>query len=101
VNADTYPRANWRVSLGAFGTRIGEGNDLRKFVLHVDDPNPPFPSGVIDKSIGVRVGTRWELPGNKWIEADYAHVKADDRGHVAGADDSSDGFRLEIRWEIP
>ena len=101
VNADTYPRANWRVSLGAFGTRIGEGNDLRKFVLHVDDPNPPFPSGVIDKSIGVRVGTRWELPGNKWIEADYARVKADNRGHMAGADDSSDGFRLEIRWEIP
>jgi hypothetical protein len=101
VNADVYPRANWNVSLGAFGTRIGEGNDLRKFVLHVDDPNPAFPSGVVDKSMGLRAGTKWELSGNRWIAAEYAHVKADNRGHLAGNNDSSDGFRLEIRWEIP
>ncbi len=101
VNADVYPRANWRVSVGAFGQRIGEGNDLRLFQLHVDDANPAFPSGIVEKSIGLRAGTRWELSGNRWVAAEYAHVQADNRAHVAGADDSSDGFRLEIRWEIP
>jgi hypothetical protein len=105
VNADVYPRANWNVSLGAFGTRIGEGNDLGKFVLHVDDPHPAFPSGVVDKSIGLRAGTKWELSGNRWIAAEYAHVNARNRPvdgkNVAGNDDTSDGFRLEIRWEIP
>jgi len=101
VNADVYPRANWMVSLGAFGGRVGEGNDLRPFHLNVDDPNPAFPSGVVEKSIGVRVGSRWEFSGNRWVAAEYAHVNADNRGHQTGADDSSDGFKLEIRWEIP
>lgn len=101
VNADVYPLANWRVSAGAFGGRVGEGNDLRSFHLNVDDPNPAFPSGVVETSLGVRAGARWEFSGNRWVAAEYAHVKADNRAHVAGADDSSDGFRLEIRWEIP
>jgi hypothetical protein len=101
VNADVYPRANWRVSVGAFGGRIGEGNDVRRFDVHTDDTSPPFPSGVVETDIGLRAGTRWELGGNRWIAAEYAHVSADNRGHVSGADDSSDGFRLEIRWDIP
>ena len=101
VNADVYPRANWRVSAGAFGGRVGEGNDLRSFHLNVDEPHPAFPSGVVEKSVGLRAGTRWEFSGNRWVAAEYAHVNADNRGHVAGADDASDGFRLEIRWEIP
>ena len=101
VNADVYPRDNWRVSVGAFGGRVGEGNDLRSFHLNVDDPNPAFPSGVVEESVGLRAGTRWEFSGNRWVAAEYAHVNADNRAHVSGSDDSSDGFRLEIRWEIP
>ena len=101
VDVDVYPRANWLVSLGAFGGRVGEGNNVRGFNDNVDDRDPPFPSGVVEESIGLRAGTRWELAGNRWISAEYAHVNADNRGHVSGNDDSSDGFRLEIRWDIP
>jgi len=101
VDADVYPRANWLVSAGAFGGRIGAGNDLRSFHLNADDPNPAFPSGVVESSLGIRVGTRWEFSGNRWVAAEYAHVGSDNRNHDAGTDDSSDGFKLEIRWEIP
>jgi Capsule assembly protein Wzi len=101
VNADTYPRANWRATLGAFGGRIGDGNDLRSFHLHVDDPNPAFPAGVVQKSIGLLVATRYELSGNSYIAGAYSHVKADNRARLAGNNDTSDGFKLEIGLEIP
>ena len=101
ADATVYPRANWPVSAGVFGGRIGEGNDLRRFVLHVDDPNPPFPSGIVETSLGLRASTRWELPRDRWIAAEYTHVNADNRGHVPGRDDSSGAFHVEIRWRIP
>jgi hypothetical protein len=101
VNADVYPKGNWLVSAGVFGGRVGEGNDLRGFDVHTDDPTPPFPSGVVEKNVGVRALTRWEFAGNRWVAAEYMHVTADNRGHVSGNDGSSDGFRLEIRWDIP
>jgi hypothetical protein len=101
VNADVYPRGNWLVSAGVFGGRVGEGNDVRAFQIHVDDRAPPFPSGVVEESVGFRALTRWELDGNRWISAEYAHIDADNRGHTAGADESTDAFRLEIRWDIP
>jgi hypothetical protein len=101
VDAALYPRANWRVSLGVFGGRTGEGNDVRAFAFGVDDRNPPFPSGVVETDIGVRAGTRWEFPGNRWVALEYAHVSADDRGHVAGVNEATDAFRVEIRWDIP
>ncbi|HET6349082.1 MAG TPA: hypothetical protein VFH88_08365 [Candidatus Krumholzibacteria bacterium] len=101
VTADVYPLPNWMLSAGVLGGRIGQGNDLRAFDIHVDDKNPPFPSGIVEKSLGVRLETRWEWSGNRWVAGQYAHVKADNRGHVSGADDSSDSFRLELRWDIP
>jgi hypothetical protein len=101
VNADVYPRPNWRLTLGTFGGRIGEGNDLRSFHLHTDDPNPAFPSGIVEKSAGLLVATRYELSGNSFIIGAYSHVNADNRAHVAGSNDTSDGFRLEIGLEIP
>ncbi|MDH4036751.1 MAG: capsule assembly Wzi family protein [Candidatus Krumholzibacteria bacterium] len=101
VAADVYPRANLRVSLAAFGGRLGEGNPIRAFELGVDDPDPPFPSGVVQKSLGFEVGARWELAGNSWLEAAYAHASSDNRDHVEGADESTDAFRVEIRWDFP
>lgn len=101
VDADVFPRPDLRVTAGAFGIRAGEGNPLRAFERGVDDPTPAFPSGVVETSLGFEVGARWELEGNRWLEAVYTRVSQDNRGHVAGADQSANAFRVEIRWDIP
>jgi hypothetical protein len=102
LNADVYPRGNWLVSAGVFGHRIGARNrDMSYFDVHVDPKDPPFPSGVVEETIGLRMRTRWELPGNRWIAADYARVQTDNLGNEAGVDDTSDAFRVEIRWDFP
>jgi hypothetical protein len=101
LDADVFPRANLRVSLALFGGRAGEGNPIRDFELGQDDAEPPFPSGVVQKTLGFGIGARWELDGNSWLEAAYAHQSADNRTNLAGNDESTDAFRVEIRWDIP
>jgi hypothetical protein len=101
LDAGVYPRANLAVTVGAFGGRVGEGNDLHAFVHGVDDPNPPFPSGVVARTTGVALGVRWELDGDSRVSLAYSHARADNRGNVAGHDQTSDAFRFELRWDVP
>ena len=101
VAADVYPRRNVAVTLSGAGRRVGEGNDLRAFDLGVDDPDPPFPSGVVERTLGVALAARWEFDGDSWVSAAYAHTRVENRGRVAGDDGNDDSFRLEIRWDIP
>jgi hypothetical protein len=100
IAAEVFPRPHVAVSAGAFGTRIGEGRDVRGFVLG-DDANPPFPSGVVDETTGFDVGARYEFRGDSWMAFTYAHASAKNRGNAAGNDPVTDAFRLEIRWDIP
>ncbi|HEX5132031.1 MAG TPA: hypothetical protein VFX92_06050 [Candidatus Krumholzibacteria bacterium] len=101
LDADVFPRAQLRVNLAAFGTRLGEGNPIRVFTLGSDDPTPPFPSGLVRKTTGFAVGARWEFDNDRWVGAEYSHQTASNAGGVDGADDSSDAFRVEIRWDMP
>ncbi len=100
VDAEVFPRPHFAVTAGAFGTRIGEGRDLRVFAPG-DDKNPPFPSGIVDETIGFDAGARYEFKGDSWVAFTYAHASAKNRGNVSGADPVTDAFRLEIRWDIP
>lgn len=101
LTADVYPRDNFAVALSGAGRRVGEGNDVRAFDLGVDEPAPPFPSGVVERTLGVALGARWEFEGDTWIAASYAHTRVENRGRVAGDDGDGNSFRLEIRWDIP
>ncbi len=100
LDAEAFPRANLALAAGVFGTRIGEGRDLRGFDPG-DDKNPPFPSGVVDETLGFDLGARYEFAGDSWVALSYAHASAQNRGNVAGDDPKTDAFRLEIRWDIP
>lgn len=100
LDAEVFPRANIAVAAGVFGTRIGEGRDMRTYEPG-DDKNPPFPSGVVDETIGFDFGARYEFGGDSWIAFTYAHASATNRGNVAGNDPVTDAFRLEIRWDFP
>ncbi len=98
--AEVFPRADLAITAGAFGTRIGEGRDVRAFQPG-DDANPSFPSGVVDETLGFNLGARYELAGDSWVALSYAHASATNRGNVSGDDPVTDAFRLEIRWDIP
>lgn len=100
VDAEAFPRANLLVTAGVFGARIGEGRDGIAFQPG-DDKDPPFPSGVVDETIGFDLGARYELAGDSWVLVSYAHASEKNRGNVAGNDVVTDSFRLEIRWDIP
>ena len=101
VDAAVYPRPDLRVTAAAFGGRNGAGNPVRAFAHGTDDPTPPFPSGIVEESLAFELGARWELEGNRWLEAVYTRASADNRGHVSGNDPTSNAFRVEIRWDMP
>lgn len=100
LDAEMFPRAQLAVTAGVFGSRIGEGRDVRGFEPG-DDKNPPFPSGVVDQTTGFDLGARYELAGDSWVAFTYAHATAKNRGNAPGNDPVTDAFRLEIRWDIP
>jgi hypothetical protein len=101
VAAAVYPRADLALTLSGAGRRAGEGGDVRAFDLGVDPADPPFPSGVVERTIAVGLGARWEFKGDSWFAASYAHTRVENRAHAAGDDGDDDSFRLEIRWDIP
>jgi hypothetical protein len=99
-DAELFPRPQVVLTAGVFGARIGQGRDVRSFQPG-DDQNPPFPSGVVDETIGFDAGARYELAGDSRVAFTYLHASAKNRGNVAGNDPVTDAFRLEIRWDIP
>jgi hypothetical protein len=100
VDVEVFPRPIFSVVAGVFGARIGEGRDVRGFEPG-DDKDPPFPSGVVDETIGFDFGGRYGLGGDSSVSFLYAHASAKNRGNVAGDDPVTDAFRVEIRWDIP
>jgi hypothetical protein len=100
IDAEVFPRANLAVTAGAFGRRVGEGNDVRGFATG-DERNPPFPSGVVETILGLDLAARWEFDGDSWVAVTYLHATAENPGNLPVADDDTDAFRLEIRWDLP
>jgi len=81
--------------------RRGEGNGIHAFDIDTDPRDPPFPSGIVERTLGFDLAARWELDGDSWVSLAYTHASVDNVAHVAGSDDTRDGFRLEIRWDVP
>jgi len=94
-----YPRANIIVRGVALGEGRGEGNDLRPYQPG-DPTDPPFPSGVVQRTRAYGLGARWEFDRNMWIDGRWAYTDVHNIGNVSGADDDSHSFRLEVRFEF-
>jgi hypothetical protein len=97
--ADYYPLAAVTVSGFVSHLRRGEGNDWRAHTRDLD-PSPPFPSGVVEKTLTVGLGLLWELNRNSRVSIEISHSTVGNRENVAGDDDDSTGFRGFAVWDF-
>lgn len=99
IELEVYPRANVFARGAVIGERRGEGNDFRSFTPG-DPVDPPFPSGVTQRTRTFAAELRWEFDRNQWVRGVYGFTQGHNLGHVLGADENSHSFRVELRLEI-
>ena len=99
IYGDFYPHATVILTGGVFSERRGEGNDMRNYQPG-DPANPPFPSGVVQRTFGGVVKVRWELRRNSWIEGGYSRAKISNVAHIKDNDEITDAFRVVVRWDF-
>jgi hypothetical protein len=99
IEGQFYPFSTVVLTAGFFSERLGEGNDLRSY--EPGDPvDPPFPSGVVQKTLGWDLRARWELPRNSWVEGFYSRAKVSNYMHQSGQDETTDSFRVVVRYDF-
>ncbi len=99
VEGEFYPHPVVIVTAAVFSDRLGEGNDLRPY--EPGEPiDPPFPSGVIQRTLGWSVNVRWELPRNSWLEGFYGRAKVSNITHDPDYNETTDSFRVVARIDF-
>lgn len=93
VGLNTYPRADMTAAVHFVMVRRGEGDDFRKWKWPMD-PSPPFPLGVIERTIHIGASLTWELTGNSRISAMFSRAFVENQDHISGQDDNSSAFRI-------
>jgi hypothetical protein len=94
-----YPRPDLTLSFNLFHQRVGEGNDFRRWVRPMSS-FPPFPSGVVERTLKLGLLARWELPRGSGIQAEVSRTFVNNRNHYSGQDEDGTAFRLAVSWDI-
>jgi hypothetical protein len=99
IEGEFYPRGDVVLSGVLFSERIGEGNDLQAY--EPGDPiDPPFPSGVVQRSRGWTVRVRWEAPRNSWVEGSYSRARITNIAHDPDDDQTTNAFSVVVRYDF-
>ncbi|MFH1756174.1 MAG: hypothetical protein ABIA59_10795 [Candidatus Latescibacterota bacterium] len=93
VAINTYPRADVTVALRFLARRQGEGNDFREWVRPMD-PSPPFPLGVVERTIHIGAALTWELTGHSTIFLEFTRAYVENQDHIPDRDNNSSAFRV-------
>ncbi|UCH84040.1 MAG: hypothetical protein JSW50_16700 [Candidatus Latescibacterota bacterium] len=99
-DADLFPRPEVTTSLRLAYRRRGEGNDWRRFEEGVDDPSPPFPSGVVEQTFRVEIGVKWELDGNSVAGFDAGWAWVQNQYNEPGVNRDDPLVRLFASWDF-
>jgi hypothetical protein len=94
-----YPIPSLTTLLSLSFERRGEGNDWRQFE-EGDDPNPKFPSGVVEKTYGFGLGLEWELRGNSSIGASVIQGRVENINHQPDVDDWTTSVFMHLTWNL-
>jgi len=94
-----YPRRDLTLSFNLFHQRVGEGNDFRRWVRPMDS-FPPFPSGVVERTLRLGVSAWLELPRGSGIRAEVSRAFVYNLDHIRGRNDNDTTFRLAVSWDI-
>lgn len=89
--AGLYPRVS--VSY----TRRGEGSIYLPYEVELGDPDPAFPSGVVEKTLEAVLSLRYQLRDHYNLTAAAGWTGIENEGHVASRTDGRLGFNLGIR----
>jgi hypothetical protein len=99
IDLAVYPMPSLTTLLSFSFERRGEGNDWRQFI-EGDDPNPKFPSGVVEKTYGYGLGLEWELRGNSSIGANIVQARVKNVAHQQDVDDWLTSVFMHVTWNL-
>ncbi len=99
IDMAVYPIPSLTTLLSFSLERRGEGNDWRQFVAG-DDPNPKFPSGVVEKTYGYGLGLEWELRGNSSIGVNFIQARVKNVAHQQDIDDWLTSVFMHVTWNL-
>jgi hypothetical protein len=96
---DFYPVSTLTTTLLTAYARRGEGNDFRRFEVG-DDTNPPFPSGVVEKTLSLGARVLWELPGNTRARGDVVAARVENVENVPGRDEWTHRVAFSLLYDF-
>jgi len=99
ASLDVYPVRSLTTTFLYSYVRRGEGNDWRTFFPPMD-PNPPFPSGVVEKTSTFGLRLLWELPGNSRTGFDTRIARVTNLGNQPGVDDWETSALFFLTWDF-
>ena len=80
-------------------TRKGEGSIFLPYEQEGGDWNPPFPSGVVQKSLDARLGLDYCLRNSYYLQADIGRQLVTDVNHQNGNNKTETLFRINV-WAV-
>jgi len=66
--------------------RQGEGTIFLPYETELGDPNPPFPSGIVQKTVNIMPGISYRLKRNFYLQVEAGPTIIRNQNHVIGRD---------------
>jgi hypothetical protein len=99
LDVAVYPAPSLTTALSFSMRRRGEGNDYRAFP-EGSDINPPFPSGVVEKTMSVGLAVEWALPRHSSIGGNVVQSRVENVGHQSGDDRWTTSVSIHLTWNL-
>jgi hypothetical protein len=99
ISADVFPTADVTATISASLLRRGEANGFESFV-EGEDASPPFPSGVVEKTLDLGTRLRWELAHNSSLNVDFLRSFVMNKDHRSGDDEWDTSIRFDLIWDL-
>lgn len=99
LDVEVYPIPSLTTNLTFQMARRGQGNDWQMF--ETGDPvDPPFPSGVVQTTVGFGLGVEWELRGNSSLGASVFQAHVDNLDHQPDDDEWTTSVLVHLTWDL-
>jgi hypothetical protein len=99
LRSEFYPWPQVVAALKISLERRGEGGDFRTH-FQPADPHPPFPLGVVEKTLAFGGSVEWEVGGNSSIGIEASHARIQNRDHLPGEEEWRTSARILVAWDL-
>jgi len=84
---DYFPGKSWILSASVSQLRKGEGGLTDPFPIEFTSYDIPFPSGVVEKTLGLEAALRYQASSVWFVQGGLGFVNVTNKGHVEGDND--------------